>query len=110
MIDRYLESQANCPALIWVSNMVNQQITWTLREVYENVCRMSILLKQYDVKKGHRVIIYMPMIPEALFATWACNRLGAVHSIVFGGFSAKELGGRIVDSDPTAIVTASCGL
>ena len=62
------------------------------------------------VKKGDRVIIYMPMIPEALFAAWACARIGAVHSIVFGGFAAQELASRIVDSTPKAIITTSVGL
>jgi propionyl-CoA synthetase len=71
---------------------------------------MAILLKSKGVKKGERVIIYMPMIPEALFATWACARLGAIHSIVFGGFAAKELAGRINDSKPILIITASLGL
>ena len=89
MIDRYLPTQSNEKSLIWVSNMVNERKEWTLREVYENVCRMCLLLKEHGVKKGDRVIIYMPMIPEALFATWACGRIGAIHSIVFGGFSAK---------------------
>ena len=69
--------------------MVKEEKIFTLRDVYENVCRMCILLKKQGVKKGDRVIVYMPMIPEALFATWACNRIGAIHSIVFGGFSAK---------------------
>ena len=90
--------------------MVKEEKVFTLNEVYKNVCRMSILLKQQGVKKGDRVIIYMPMIPEALFATWACGRIGAIHSIVFGGFAAKELAGRIVDCDPKVIVTTSCGL
>lgn len=71
---------------------------------------MCHILKSQGVKKGDRVIIYDPMIPEALFATWACARMGAIHSIVFGGFSAKELAGRISDSKPKVIVTASCGL
>jgi propionyl-CoA synthetase len=71
---------------------------------------MCILLKKHGVKKGDTVIIYMPMIPEALFAAWACARIGAVHSIVFGGFAAKELSNRIVDSKPRAIIAASIGL
>lgn len=71
---------------------------------------MCLILKKQGVKKGDRVIVYLPMIPEALFTVWACARIGAIHSIVFGGFSAKELSGRIVDSKPAVIVTASCGL
>lgn len=110
MFDRFLETQGDRRCLVWVSNMVNQEKEWTLRQVYENVCRMSLILKKHGVTKGDRVIIYDPMIPEALFATWACARIGAIHSIVFGGFSAKELAGRIADSKPKVIVTASCGL
>lgn len=110
MIDRYLPTQANKRALIWVSNMVGQEITFTLGEVYQNVCRMALLLRSQGIKKGDRVIVYMPMIPEALFTVWACARIGAIHSIVFGGFSAKELAGRIVDSKASLIVAASCGL
>ena len=71
---------------------------------------MCILYRSHGIQKGDRVIIYMPMIPEALFATWACARIGAVHSIVFGGFAAKELGGRIVDAKPKLIVAANFGL
>lgn len=71
---------------------------------------MALLFKSRGVVKGDRIIIYMPMIPEALFAAWASARIGAVHSIVFGGFAAKELSSRIADSKPVLIVTASCGL
>jgi len=71
---------------------------------------MCHILKRQGVSKGDRVIIYDPMIPEALIAAWACARIGAIHSIVFGGFSAKELASRISDSKPKAIVTTSCGL
>lgn len=71
---------------------------------------MARLLQQQGVQKGDRVIIYLPMIPEALFTVWACARIGAVHSIVFGGFADKELANRIVDSKPKAIVTTSFGL
>jgi propionyl-CoA synthetase len=89
MFDRYLSVYSDKQALIWVSNMLNKERTWTLRQAYESVCRMGLLLKSRGVKKGDRVIIYMPMIPEALFASWACARIGAIHSVVFGGFAAK---------------------
>ena len=89
MFDRYLPAYAHKQALIWVSNMLSKERTWTLRQAYESTCRMGHLLKSRGVKKGDRVIIYMPMIPEALFAAWACARIGAVHSVVFGGFAAK---------------------
>lgn len=110
MFDRFLPTHASKRALVWVSNMVNQHREWTLQQAYEDTCRMARLLQQQGVKKGDRVIIYLPMIPEALFATWACARIGAIHSIVFGGFAAKELANRIVDSNPKLIVTTSCGL
>jgi propionyl-CoA synthetase len=71
---------------------------------------MCHLLKKHGVEKGDRVIIYDPMIPEAVFASWACARMGAIHSIVFGGFAAKELASRIADSKPKVIITASCGI
>jgi propionyl-CoA synthetase len=71
---------------------------------------MCVLYRSHGIQKGDRVIIYMPMIPEALFATWACARIGAVHSIVFGGFAAKELSGRILDAKPKLIVAANFGL
>lgn len=71
---------------------------------------MCLLLREHGVKKGDRVIVYMPMIPEALFAVWACARIGAIHSIVFGGYAARELSGRIIDAKPKLIVAASCGL
>lgn len=89
MFDRYLPAHADKQALVWVSNMVQQERTWTLRQAFESTCRMASLLKSRGVTKGDRVIIYMPMIPEALFAAWACARIGAIHSVVFGGFAAK---------------------
>lgn len=110
MFDRFLPAQAGKRALVWVSNMINQHREWTLQQAFEDTCRMARLLQQQGVQKGDRVIIYLPMIPEALFATWACARIGAIHSIVFGGFAAKELANRIVDSKPKLIVTTSCGL
>lgn len=78
--------------------------------MHEHVARLSGVYHQLGVRKGDRVIIYMPMIPEAVFAMLACSRIGAIHSVVFGGFSALELSGRIKDCKPSLIVTASCGL
>lgn len=72
--------------------------------------RFAGVLRNHGVGKGDRVIIYMPMVPEALFAIYACSRIGAVHSIVFGGFGGPELASRIRDADPKVIVSASCGL
>ena len=110
MIDRYLPERADKLAMVWVSNMVNEERKWTLHEVYENVCKMAHLMQKEGVKKGDRVIIYFPMIPEALFSTWACARIGAIHSIVFGGFASKELGSRIKDASPKLVLTTSVGL
>lgn len=110
MFDRFLPQHSNKQAVVWVSNMVKERREWTLQQAFEDTCRMARLLQQQGVQKGDRVIIYLPMIPEALFTTWACARIGAVHSIVFGGFADKELANRIVDSKPKAIVTTSCGL
>lgn len=71
---------------------------------------MCLLLREHGVARGDRVIIYMPMIPEALFTAWACARIGAIHSIVFGGFAANELASRLTDSAPKVVVTTSVGL
>jgi propionyl-CoA synthetase len=110
MFDRFLPAHADKRAVIWVSNMINETAEWTLRQAYEATCKMANLLLESGVTKGDRVIIYMPMIPEALFATWAAARIGAIHSIVFGGFAAMELASRIVDCKPKAVLTASCRL
>lgn len=90
--------------------MVNQERTYTWKDLYINVCKMAKLLKNQGIKKGDRVIVFMPMIPEALFAVLAIARLGAIHSIVFGGFAAKELANRIIDSTPTVMITTNFGL
>ena len=78
--------------------------------MYENVSKLAFVYKKSGVNKGDRVIIYMPMIPQALFAMLACARIGAIHSVVFGGFASYELSGRILDCKPKLIITASCGL
>lgn len=85
--------------------------TWTYKEVLEHSGRVaSILKKKFGVEKGDRVVIYMPMIIEAAFAMLACARIGATHSVVFGGFAPKELASRIDDCNPKVIITASCGI
>jgi propionyl-CoA synthetase len=111
-IDRHLEDKKKLdePAVIWVSNMVNIERTYTWKELYENVCKFAKLLKEQGVEKGDRVIVFMPMIPEAIFAVMAIARLGAIHSIVFGGFAAKELASRMTDSTPKVVVTTNYGL
>ena len=82
----------------------------TYRELHEEVCRFANVLKARGVKKGDRVTIYLPMIPEAAYAMLACARIGAVHSVVFGGFSPDSLAGRIIDCDSKIVITADEGL
>jgi len=109
-IDRHLKTLSSHPALIYESNMTNVSQTYTFSQLHENVSKLAYVLHHLDVKMGDRVIIYMPMIPEAIFSMLACARIGAIHSVVFGGFAAKELASRIVDAKPSLIITASCGL
>ncbi|CAD8200316.1 unnamed protein product [Paramecium pentaurelia] len=109
-LDRHLIQRGNQVALYWESNMVHNSLQYTFNELHDHVSRLSGVYRQFGVSKGDRVIIYMPMIPEAVFAMLACSRIGAIHSVVFGGFSALELSGRIKDCKPTLIITASCGL
>ena len=97
-------------ALIYDSPVTGSQSTFTYDELTEEVARFAGALKGRGIKKGDRVIIYMPMIPQAVIAMLACARLGAVHSVVFGGFAASELAMRIDDASPKALVTASCGI
>ncbi len=98
-IDRHLKTRADQTAIIWESDdpAVDSRITY--RELHQHVCRLANALKSRGVKKGDRVCIYMPMIPEAAYAMLACARIGAVHSVVFGGFSPQSLKDRILDSD-----------
>ncbi len=109
-IDRHLKKRGNQTAIIWEGDdpFFDKKITYN--ELYEHVCRLSNVLKSNGVKKGDRVTIYMPMIPEAAYAMLACARIGAVHSIVFGGFSPDALAGRIDDCDSTFIITADEGV
>ncbi|MDL2275399.1 propionyl-CoA synthetase [Desulfosarcina sp. OttesenSCG-928-G10] len=98
------------PALIYDSPVTNTVRTYTYLELRDQVARFAGVLKNQGVTKGDRVIIYMPMIPEALMAMLACARIGAIHSVVFGGFAANELATRINDATPKVIVSASCGI
>lgn len=109
-IDRHLADCGHKKAVIWVSNMVNKERIFTYTELHQNVCKMAKLFQRHGVVKGDRVIIYLPMIPEAVFAALACARIGAIHSIVFGGFAAMELAGRMTDCSPKLIVTTNFGL
>ncbi|MBI3418810.1 MAG: acetate--CoA ligase [Proteobacteria bacterium] len=109
-LDRHLKTRAEQTALLWESDdgHVTRHITY--KQAYEEVCRLTNVLKSLGVKKGDRVTIYMPMIPEAAFAMLACTRIGAVHSVVFGGFSPESLKGRILDCDSKVVITADEGL
>ena len=101
---------ASQPALIYDSPVTNTKRTFTYAELLAEVETLAAMLKDFGVGKGDRVILYMPMVPEALFAMLACARIGAIHSVVFGGFAAKELATRIDDCKPKLILSASCGI
>jgi acetyl-CoA synthetase len=109
-IDRHLKKRANQTAIIWEGDDPYHDKKVTYRELYEHVCRFANVLKAQGVKKGDRVTIYMPMIPETAYAMLACTRIGAVHSVVFGGFSPDSLAGRINDAKSKFVITADEGL
>lgn len=109
-IDRHLEKRGNQTAIIWEGDNPYDDKKITYRELYEHVCRLANALKARGVKKGDRVTIYMPMIPETIYAMLACARIGAVHSVVFGGFSPDSLAGRILDCKSEFVITADEGL
>ncbi|MBV9362491.1 MAG: propionate--CoA ligase [Betaproteobacteria bacterium] len=108
-VDRHLEARGNQKALVWISTEVDQTRTFTYRELHAEVNRAAAMMQSLGVKRGERVIIYMPMIPEAAFAILACARLGAIHSVVFGGFAAASLAARIDDAKPALMITADGG-
>ena len=108
-IDRHLEARGDQIAIIWEGDDPSEQQHISYKELHESVCRFANLLKLRGVKKGDRVSIYMPMIPEAAVAMLGCARIGAVHSVVFGGFSPDSLRDRILDSDCRVVVTADEG-
>ncbi len=110
-VDRHVENgRADQAAIIYDSPVTGLQRTYTYRQLRDAVALFAGALKAQGVSKGDRVIVYMPMVPEAAIAMLACARLGAIHSVVFGGFAAKELATRIDDAKPKAIVSASCGI
>lgn len=107
MLDRHLEKRGNKLALIWEPNDPKQRfVRYTYRELYEQVCQFANALKAQGVQKGDRVIIYMPMIPELSIAVMACARIGAIHSVVFAGFSSTALYDRMEDAQPKVVITA----
>ena len=108
-VDRHVERQRDQAALIFVSTETDQEKVYTFGELHSEVQRMASVLLSLGVRKGDRVLIYMPMIPEAAFAMLACARIGAIHSVVFGGFASHSLASRIEDAAPKAIVSADAG-
>ena len=108
-IDRHLKKNRDKVAIIWESDEPSLSKTITYGELYEQVCRLSNIYKELGVNKGDRVILYMPMIPEAAYAMLACARIGAIHSVVFGGFSPEALASRITDCGACLVVTADEG-
>jgi len=109
-IDRHLATRPDQTAILWEGDSPNEQKHVSFSELHENVCRLANVLKSRGVKKGDRVTIYMPMIPEAAYAMLACARIGAIHSVVFGGFSPDSLIGRIQDCKSDVVITADEGL
>ena len=109
-VDRHLAERAEQIALVYVSTETNEEKRYTYRELYTEINRMAAVLVGLGVSKGDRVLIYMPMIPEAMFAMLACARIGAIHSVVFGGFAAASLATRIDDAKPNVMITSDAGM
>jgi len=109
-IDRHLPARADQTAIIWEGDELNEDAHITYQQLYEQVCQLANGLRERGVQKGDRVCIYMPMIPEAAYAMLACARIGAIHSVVFGGFSPQSLQDRILDSDCQTVITADEGV
>jgi acetyl-CoA synthetase len=109
-VDRHLKDRTDQTAIIWEGDDPNESRHITYAELHDNVCRLANVMKSHGIKKGDRVTIYMPMIPEAAYAMLACARIGAIHSVVFGGFSPDSLAGRIQDCDSPYLITADEGL
>jgi acetyl-CoA synthetase len=109
-VDRHLDERGDQVAIIWEGDEPNQDKKISYRQLHQEMCRFANVLKAQGVKKGDRVTIYMPMIPEACYAMLACARIGAIHSVVFGGFSPDALAGRILDCESTCVITADEGV
>jgi len=108
-IDRHLKDKAEQTAIIWEGDEPDQQELISYQKLHDEVCRLANVLKDQGVTKGDRVIIYMPMIPQACYAMLACARIGAIHSVIFGGFSPNAIADRIIDCDAKLILTANIG-
>lgn len=109
-VDRHVATRGDQPALVYLSTETGQEATYTYRELHAEVNRFAAILRELGVGRGDRVLIYMPMIAEAVFAMLACARIGAVHSVVFGGFAAASLATRIDDATPKVMVTSDAGM
>ncbi|MBM3503949.1 MAG: acetate--CoA ligase [Alphaproteobacteria bacterium] len=109
-LDRHIAKRGDQTAILWEGDEPTQHRAITYREALAEVCRFANVLKQLGAKKGDRITIYMPMIPEAAYAMLACARIGAIHSVVFGGFSPESLAGRILDCDSNIVITADEGV
>ena len=110
-LDRHVaDGRAEQAALIYDSPVTGSQRSYTYGELLDETARFAGVLRGLGVRKGDRVVVYMPMIPEAVITMLACARIGAVHSVVFGGFAPHELAARIDDARPTVLVSASCGI
>ena len=108
-VDRHLKDRGDQKALVWISTEVEKKETYTYKQLHSEVNRVAAMMQSLGLKRGDRVIIYMPNMPEAVFAILACARLGAVHSVVFGGFAAASLAARIDDARPVLMITADGG-
>jgi propionyl-CoA synthetase len=108
-VDRHAAADPDRPALNWVSTEVDLERTWSTSQLLQEVMTMAAALQELGVRQGDRVLLYLPMIPEAAFAMLACARLGAIHSVVFGGFASASLATRIDDARPTIIISADAG-
>jgi propionyl-CoA synthetase len=108
-IDRHVAERGEQKALVWISTEVDEEKTYTYRELHAEVNRTAAMMRSLGVTRGDRVIIYMPMVPEACFAILACARIGAIHSVVFGGFAAASLAARIDDARPKLMITSDGG-
>ncbi|QAV23060.1 acetate--CoA ligase [Proteus hauseri] len=109
-LDRHLKSRADQVAIIWEGDSPNESKKITYRQLHQDVCQFANVLKNLGIKKGDVVAIYMPMVPEAAVAMLACTRIGAIHSVIFGGFSPEAVAGRIIDSKAKLVITADEGL
>ncbi|MEY3970485.1 MAG: hypothetical protein RLZZ80_183 [Pseudomonadota bacterium] len=109
-VDRHLKDRANQKALVYISTETNEEKVYSYAELHQEVQRMAAIMQTLGVKRGDRVLVYMPMIAEAIFAILACARIGAIHSVVFGGFAAPSLAARIDDATPVLMISSDAGM